>query len=267
MKITSLVLLLLISGCGKKTGEEKERETALANKIKSIAEYKTELHPGASEKEYLSRIVTYNKNGWKTEERTYHPDSSPEGITIHHYDAEGNQVLTIKKNPDSSLVYKTEQTYLKNNQRKEYIFYLPDGNYKYRNSAVYDKEGRMIELLWTRPEGFVSKNKYRYEGKKMVEDSEYNSNGQWQYQWICKYDAGGNLVEKIQYYPGNKVNGKITYEYSGDNLLLKETNYSGESVVFILEYSYDEKKLLKEKTSTFSLGSVASRCRYSYEFY
>lgn len=267
MKIVFLIILIFSAGCAKKTGEEKECETALVNKIKSMAEYKTHVYPDTAEKEYLSYVAMYDKNGLKTEERTYNPDSTVEGITIHYYNAEGNQILTTKRNPDSSLVYKIERTYLKNHLRKDYIFYQPDGSFKYKNSAVYDNEGKMIELQWIRPEGFVSKNKYVYEGKNMVEDSEYGSNEQLQYKWICKYDEAGNLVEKIQYYPDNSVNGKITYEYSDDNLLLKETNYSRESVVYLLEYSYDEKKLLKEKTASSFSGSILSRCQYRYEFY
>lgn len=249
------------------TDEEKEQEIVLKNKIKSITEYKTIFHLGIQEKEIPSHVKTFNIAGFKTNETNYNSDESVEFLISHKYDNNGNIILTTGLGSESNLLFKITRSYDEDNNRKDFVSHLPDGTFKYKNTAAYDKAGRMIELVWYRPDGLKAINKFRYDGRKKIEDAEYDPSGKFQYRWIYKYDGKENLIEATQYAPDNTTNCKINSEYNRDNQILKQISYIGESIQSTTTFEYDKKKLLIFKTEYSATGKIEAKFRYLYEFF
>jgi len=264
-------LLVIFSCCSKikhdRTDEEHERAVARSNKLKSRTEYKIIFRLGIPQKKTVSYEKFYDINGFNIRENAYNPDGSIDFKLLHEYDAAGNLVRIKAWNGDSSVLFTETRSYDDNNNRKELYFYLPDGTYKYRNTATYDDAGRISELKWYWPTGFKSINRYKYDGRNKTSDEEYDSHGDFSYQWRFTYDQQGNLEEAIQYYAGNIMNSKIKYEYNPHNLLTKQVNYFGESIQSTLELRYNERNLLISKTQSGSNNKVTTEYSYEYAFY
>lgn len=270
-KVYLLVIILFISSCShitsNKTDEEKERLVMQKNKVKRITEYQTSFFGALENKEQLSRVKVFDKNGLKIKEEQY-MDGSIDCVISNEYDKEDNLILSIGLNTSGGLVYKETRSYDKDNNRKELVFYLPDGTFKYKNFSVYDKEGKLIERNWYRPDGFKAKNKFTYNGLKKIEDTEYAPDGSFRYKWVYRYDAKDNLTEAVQYYPNDIINAKITYQYNHYNQLVKQTDYFGDSIQDIVTFEYDKKTLLLSvKTEYTPNEKISSRYKYQYEFY
>ncbi len=273
LRINSLKLIILlfcVSSCSSdyksKTEEQMENEMALKYRIRNITEYKTTFQFGNQQNKQISNLKIFDENGMKKKEIGYSLGSI-ENIITFEYDKNGNLLNESGIKKDSSFLFKITRSYYENNLRKELYFYLPDGTYKYRNLATYDKSGRMIELKYYWPDGLKSINKYVYRGHKKTEDTEYSPDGEFRYKWIYKYDNKDNLIEAVQYYPNNIINRKITYEYDLGRLLVKQSNYFGESIQNIFSFAYNDKKLMSSKIETSAGGMISAKFSYQYDFY
>lgn len=268
--IPMIFLLLLISSCSTdhstKTEDQLEHEMVVKHRIKSITDYKVNFDFGVEQKEQMVHIRNFDKNGLKQKETTY-TDGILTSSRTFEYDKNGNLLTVNAIEPDSSFMFKVTMNYYENNLRKEYYFYLPSGAYKYRNLATYDKAGKMIELKYFWPDGLKAINKYKYDGDKKTEDTEYAPDGKFRYNWIYKYNKNDNLIEAIQYYPNNKINGKIINEYNLDDLLIKQTIYLEEFISTVLTFTYNAKKLVSGKIEATPGGRISAKYRYEYEFY
>lgn len=265
-----IILLLCISACssdsGIKTEEQLEQEWTLKYKIKNVTEYKTPFKFGTEENEQLSHFKFFDEKGLKQKEIGY-SNGSIETISLFEYDKNENLLNVKGINSDSGFLFKVTRTYYENNLRKDLYFYLPDGTYKYRNLATYDKAGKMIELKYYWTDGLKAINKYQYRGNKKTEDTEYSPEGEFRYKWIYKYDNRDNLIEALQYYPDSIINSKIIYEYDSGKLLTKQSNHFGESIQTIFLFTYNDKKLLSSKIEISAAGMISAKYRYQYEFY
>ena len=237
------------------------------NKVKSLTENKTIFLLGVEQKSNLNQFIQFDKSGSRVKEIQYKEDGSIDCINTIGYNSDGNLIFKKGINADSSIVYKVTVSYDENKNRKELFFYLPDGTYKYRTISTYDRDGRMTELSWYWPTGFKSKNQYQYIGRRKIKDTEYDPQGKFTYVWEYEYDEKGNVISAKQFYPHNIINGKITYEFNKDNLLIKQVNYFGESIQGILTFEYDNKELLSTKTEYNSKGSVSAKYTYQYVFF
>lgn len=265
-----IALSLIINSCSTdhstKSEEQLEREMVVKYRIKSITDYKIDIDFGVEQKEQMIHVRNFDENGLKQKETTFTNGFLTSSRTFE-YDNNGNLLTVNAIEPDSSIMFKAVMNYYENNLRKEYYFYLPSGAYKYRNLATYDKEGKMTELQYFWPDGLKAVNKYKYEGDRKTEDTEYAPDGKFRYNWIYKYDKKDNLTEAVQYYPDNKLNGKIIYEYDQNNLLVKQTVYVEEFLSTIMGFTYNDKKLLSGKTETTPGGRLSAKYRYEYEYY
>lgn len=250
-----------------KTNEIIGHEIILKNKVKKITEYKSIVHLGIVEKEQIINFKFFNEKGYLIKEKLFSSNGNTESVINYEYNINNNLVQKIGLDSINNLLFKETQSYDKNNNRIELFFYLPDKTYKYRNIAVYDNLGRMIELDWYWPTGLKAINKYKYDGSNKTEDVEYNPEGKFQYNWIYKYDFNNNLTEAIQFYPGKIINSKIVYSYNSENLLIKQVNYFGESIQNVITLNYDCNQLLQEKTEYSSSGRILAKYKYKYEFY
>ncbi len=269
--VTLSALAVCTSACKNenkfKTDEEKEHQLALEHNIKSIKEFKTAFLGDVPQKEIRSHEIFFNEDGNKIKEMDYSSETD-KGLTItYEYDKKENLISSKCLNPDNSIVFKTMRNYYADGNRKDLYFYLPDGTYKYRNTAEYDEKGNMINLKWFWPTGFKAENKYTYNDTKPMENSEYNPEGVFLYKWVYKYDKRDNLIEAIQYYPNNSINSKIDYAYNTKNQLIKQDNIIGEFVQNSLIFEYNNKNLLCTKTEYSTSGIISSKVRFEYEYY
>ena len=86
---------------------------------------------------------------------------------------------------------------------------------------------------------------YTYSPQKKItrEDSYDEVTGVLEYATVFEYDASGHMVVEKQYYPGDKIIGRVNYQWDGNKL--KEYSFfslsgadSGQIVVRV-KYSYD----------------------------
>jgi len=238
---------------------------ALKYKITSITEYRTDIHLGIDQPEHVSQVKVFDSNGFKTKETEYNLAGEIDAILSYSYDSAGNLILVSAVSRDGGLLFRETRSFDANRNRTGLYYYLPDGTYKYRNVATYDKAGRVTELRWYWPaEGLVSTNKYQYAGDKKIEDAEYNQQNELNYRWKYEYDVRGNLTEAAQNSPANIINRKLTYEYNNDNQLVKQTTYYDTALHSDERYEYDQ-DLLKSKTLYNLNGKVTAKFRYEYE--
>ena len=218
-------LSVLVSGCSgqpkPKSGEQKQRELILKNKIKKITECQIAVLLGVKQNEQINDIKFFNDKGLLEKENNY-TNGEVDLIKTFTYDSKDNLVLLTAVSKDSTLMFKETNTYDKNNNKIEHYHYLPDGTFKYKNISSYDTKNRIKELDWYWPIGFVSKNIYSYQGINKITDTEYSANGKETYHWLYKYDSKNNITEAAQYYPGNKLTEKIIYEYNQQSQLIKQ---------------------------------------------
>jgi hypothetical protein len=263
-----ILLLVLFSACNGqrlKTEEEKERDIVLKNQIKSITEHRTNIYLGQKQQEQITQVKSFNKAGLKIHEVDFTSQGDTDLLFTYEYDSNNNLLLATAVNKSNQLMSKAVRTYDKNNNRKELYHYLPDGTYKYRTVSTYDKQGRITELSWYWTTGFKSKNVYAYEGLNKISDTEYSAEGNQAYQWKYKYDSRNNLVEAAQYYPGNILTQKITYEYNATDQLIKQSNYQNDHIEKYITFQYDSRGLLSTKTEYSSSGKPTAIFRYDYE--
>jgi hypothetical protein len=262
-----ILFLVLVSGCAPvktKSAEQKQKELIQRNRIRKITEYYSSVFLGIKQNETTSEIKYYNNKGLLTQEISFSSDGQADLTIIYNYDTHDNLILSMAINKDSLVIFKETTSYDSNNNRKEHYHFLPDGAYKYRNMASYDNKNRMAELAWYWPSGFRSKNVYAYNMFNKISDTEYSELGKTSYQWQYSYDANDNLIEAIQYYPGNILTRKITYEYN-NNKLVKQTNYQGESIEDLTTFDYNSQNLLSVKTEYSASGKITAVSRYSYD--
>jgi len=107
--------LLIFTACKKsshdQTDEEKDRETAFNNHIRSITEYKIVYRFGVAQPEQVSYVKQYDVNGFKVHERAYKPDGSIDFKLYHEYDASGNLIVITALNGDSGILFRETRSY------------------------------------------------------------------------------------------------------------------------------------------------------------
>jgi hypothetical protein len=248
-----------------KTDEEKNREIILANHIATITEYRTNINAGIEEREQAVQVSSYNEKGLKTKEVNYAGDGIIDFVYLYEYDADDRLATITGADKDNRLTSTVKQSYDKNHRLHELYYYLPGGTYKYRNIRTYDAKGRLKELAWYWMTGFKSKNVYDWDGVKKVSDTEYSSIGAKTYEWNYRYDGSGNMIEAVQYYPGNIRTKRTLYEYNRLNQMVKQTNYQGELLINSIAFRYDSRDMLISKTEYSSSGKPIGVTRYVFE--
>lgn len=264
--------LILFSSCSGgdhlQQKDEKEQEAFLlrTHHVKACTEFTTVYLLGRKQAEHPSHYRQFDKQG----NMLYEVNLNSRGDTVctirHSYSEANLRTLSVALNLDGSLLYRETLTYDEKGRREELIFYLPDGTYKYRNVSAYDQQGNLAELSWFWPEGFKAKNTYQYKDGKKISDTETGPQGDFRYKWQFRYDSKGCLAEAVQYYPGEKINTKVTYEYDDRQRLFRQVNYNGESVQMSSEYQYNEKGLKSLRSEYSSNGKLHEVTRYVYEF-
>ena len=270
MGLVFLFLLpFLFSSCThpQKSDDEKQRDRLIRNKIKSITEYKTSFRPNVEENEQISHLKIFNVKGFVVKEISYDENGIAEHIFYNEYDKNDNLTCTTIKNPDSSLFGKEVRSYDEKNNLKEFISFLPDGTQKFRNTYLYDEDGKVIEMDVYWPTDLSAIHKYIYEGKKKLEDIEYSASKKFLGKWNYKYDARGNLLESVQSNADSSVSCKITYLYNRFSQLTSQLTYSGETLQSTLSFVYNNKYLLSAKTESSPSGKIIARFKYQYAFF
>jgi hypothetical protein len=265
--IQILFLILFFSSCldnPVKTEEEKEREMVLQNKISSIRIFKTDVHLSIKENEELNQERTYNEKGYLIRVVDYADKNIIDFVYDYKYDEKNNLTIITGTDKDGNLTSKVVRSYNNQNKLHELYYYLPDGTYKYRNIRSYDKDGRVSELSWYWTTGFKSKNVYAYQGWNKISDTEFDASGHKTYEWRFNYDKRGNVIEAAQYYPGEILTNKTTYEYNNSNKLAKQTNYQGTSLTHSIQFKYNN-NLLSVKTEYSPSGRPTAIYRYEYK--
>ena len=267
--IAIILLMLLAYSCSENSksisDDDKQRLLIKDNKIANITEFKTVYLTGMQQKEQISKKQFFNKDGYKIYEENYKDDGTL-NLTIY-YTYENNRLIVSKGlNADSTLLFNETRSYFENGNRKELIFYLPDGTYKYRNVATYDNNNKMTELAWYWPEGLKAINKFKYDGNRKTEDAEYGPDGKFRYKWKYVYDNKGNLIKSVQYNSTGNENASLAITYNTLNQKVSEESLAGSGLKSKCVYEYNENKLVKTKTELSALNNVSARYRYEYTF-
>lgn len=249
------------------TDDEKEQDTMLKNKVKSITEFTTPMRGSTEEKEYVSKVTTYDENGLRKEMIRYSPEGSIESTSKYEYDKKDNPIVTYTVNADGTSSKET-RSYDKNNNRIDWFHFLKDGSFKVMNKASYDENGRMIELDWYWPSGLKGKCFYIFDGEKLKEQLEKSPEGDLICKWEYKQDADNNIIEEIQYSSdGKTVMNKKSYVYDKNKQLIKKSFILDDSVQNSQSYEYNNTGLLIARSDLSPSGGLYAKYRYEFVFY
>jgi len=135
----------------------------------------------------------------------------------------------------------------------------------------YNKSGKKNQLLDYRNDGSLCiKKYYQYENKQCIENSTtYNPDKTiFQEKVIYKYDVNNNLIEKVRYYPIERLFQRIFYKYNDKNKLIESLIYSYEEtpgkVKWKYYYKYDKNNKLIQELGLHSDNTFAYKVNYIY---
>lgn len=239
------------------------------------------------DKEYLYQRTEYDESGHLLSEETFMADGSLEHKSSYTFDNEGRMIEEILvEEGDIISEHRTMEYDQKGRLLSEKRHYL-DESYD-ESTYTYDAEDRIIEKVTAGSDGeFGSKLIFRYEGKYLVSETEYDIDGDILSSREFEYDEKGNLISESINSPEETFeasheyddNGhrKVSRKYDDQGHLVERHTYTREadSLVAIKEESvtgtelisleYDERGNLLRQETTKEKGDFVSRIIRSYD--
>ena len=202
----------------------------------------------------------YNDDGTLAEERNYSPSGKFQFANLYTYDENGKELLMKNYNAEGLLFIKSEFTYdnrgnlIKETTKNAEDITINVAKWKYdsRNNAIseetfdadmiltrktlflYDSSNHLTEETILHY-GMQVKNTYGYDSLgRVIEECNYNGDGQIDKKVVSIYDENGTIAEEI-YYSGDGVKQKLVkYNNVYDNkrnLLSRTMIENGKEIV------------------------------------
>ncbi|HET8669549.1 MAG TPA: hypothetical protein VFM05_02675 [Candidatus Saccharimonadales bacterium] len=184
---------------------------------------------------WLSRLTTYNRAGYKTEDETFYDSGKrSNGKFIYTYDDKGNLVEEAKYLNGSvtkrAFIYNAQGQLIKE-VRRGGVFHA---------DYTYDSEGRLTEIKGIYGENAVaSRFVFTYDEKgQMIKRQRYG--GGLDFEEIMIYDSQGRITSKANgSNPEDPDYQKVTYSYDTKGNLVEEVGYSNQGREGVNTYRYD----------------------------
>jgi len=182
------------------------------------------------------------------------------------YNNRGNILTEIEYDLDGSIDNKSTYSYDKNNRVLEIIWLNNDGSQD-RWISKYDEHGYLVEDKWYEDDGSLYL-KYQYvndNNGNILSTSCYAADGTLKSKFIKKYDQKNNLLEHKEYNSLGEIilEQQNRYDKSGNRIekIYKRSDFYNMSLS-----SYDDKNNVIEEIDYSSDGKVKEKRTYSYEY-
>ena len=178
---------------------EVERYKSLRVKSVNLFEYSYTIEGEMKENGFLREQIYYDKEGRKTESKTY----------------------------DGDKIYeKTKYVYDKNSIEIRYYWENVIGN-KFKVVHFYNDQGFLIKSLQYNELSLANwKTEYIYNSIGQLIKEIHRYSGEYFYEY--KYDMNGNLTEKTSSPWGGRNKEKTVYTYNDDNLIMEANTFDVE---------------------------------------
>jgi len=167
---------------------------------------------------------------------------------VFKYDANGNMTELSNYKADGKVNSTIRYTYDASGKLIKEETLLGNGTVDLVSAIKTDTKGNKIEQEDVRPMGnvvFNYKYYYKYNAKgQLTERIAYRGNGTFLFKYVFNYDDNGNRIEWIQKGSDTSVVGKVIYKYNEKNNLTEQTEYNGNGSVkanYTYSYEFDKK--------------------------
>jgi len=237
-KIITILSFLLFLGCNNKDYKPKYKDFEnslehenLIGKVKTLEQYKanvTNFETAETGKPIIEFKKEFTITGNISYQEYFNNLGNVEQSVKNEFDNKGYRIKSVSENftqNSKSIGTAKFDTLIKKQVSAHVIF---NDSIDFVAYFKYDKNGNLVEHKSIQNGDTTSNNfKYKYNDKeeillkKQIQNSEYGTN---EYINEFKYDFKGNLIEI-----SNKSDfgeSKLTYEYEGENRIIKTTEYS-----------------------------------------
>jgi hypothetical protein len=260
-----LALLFLSVTCihisGQPVFEDKQKETIIANKIKSITSWDYNFHDDKPEKNgQKTSFNKYDEKGNIIESVTYKLKDTLAHET-YKYDKQGNRIDYTKKRGVKVAYQKVSKFDEKSNLVQESGF---DGTTKFKNDYEYYENGKLNHITYTSDNLIIEKRVFEHDGN-LTNISVYNSAGAVKSYLSLKYNDAGNIIEEITYDLSKKPLDRKVYVYNSNYKVISEVKYRGDVFYYKLTYLYNNKNDLTSIDEENPNESRFQKKQFSYD--
>jgi YD repeat-containing protein len=228
---------------------------------------RTEDYYGGFDGKIYKNVYNYDKFGRKikAETRNFRGDTITASRTYEYDDT--CLVSEIRNGPNNTNISVTRYFY---NKKHQLISKIDSGQYEIKYTYEYDEWGNLVMTAEENPLEPVHRNKrdIKYDDAgRIMTVTNYGSEGTVNMVEHNKYDDRGNVIEKLNTWPGRSLNQRLLYSYDSLNRVTKFLEYENGKEMFNTSYVYNESGLLTEKRNYDPYGKLGSVYRYVYEYY
>lgn len=176
------------------------------------------------------KVKIYDSQGRAVFSPVRNKDGKIDGTFVYEYNDEGACVVEKLYGPDGILVYKDVSGGKNEGVSKTLYETQFDGknNFSGYTETLLDDKGGVLEKVQCSYNGVVE-GKYYYEyddAGRVTRENRYTTYGELSVYTDYKYDAFGNVIEKIQRDPSGKEVLRDVMTYDGENRILREEHYT-----------------------------------------
>jgi hypothetical protein len=228
---------------------------------------RTEDYYGGFDGKIYKNVYNYDKFGRKikAELKPFRGDTIAASSDYEYNDT--CLVSETRKGKNDVIISVTRYFY---NKKHLLISKTDSGKYEIKYSYEYDEWGNLVLTTEKNPTEPVHRNKrdIKYDDAgRIMTVTKYDSEGTVDMIENKKYDYRGNVIEKLNTWPGRSLNQRLLYSYDSLNRVTKFLEYENGKEMFNTSYVYNESGLLIEKRNYDPYGKLGSVYRYVYEYY
>lgn len=242
-----LIIVLLVTSCDRVNKEEKNDMDIfnLEGKVKIL-----------------------NETSWKVSQVKGIITKGERATMLYSYsfNPKGNLTENGTFWVNGNLFEKETFDYDKNGRNIKKCRYDSSGNLTTKWICNYDNDGNLMEdtLFWNTKQ-FISRNLYKYEKSKKIEEKYISATGEVIRITLYKYDKNGNQIESITIYPKENKERKTLFKYNSQGKPIEENRYNVNGALKIkLTLKYDNLNNLIEKYCQALDGSFNSKSTFLY---
>lgn len=192
------------------------------------------------------KTILFNENGYVTKELLYDPGGSLSQVGFREYDANGNKMKVVFRNPRGAVLSWRKYQYDETGCLLQCVSFEARAPVtKQRCCPVYDQSGNKVEEVWCDEDGTPSR-KYVYQyypagaiAKQVM--YKYADDGSIEEKWDSIYNEQGNIVETICFDDrGRTIAGPTKYRYNDDGVEIEGVTFSLKGNLYsTTSYFYD----------------------------
>lgn len=204
----------------------------------------TETHDEAGKVEQ-KWVNVYDREMNRSEKKWLSSDGSADKVFKYSFDKKGNMIEERGYSRTGELTERRESRYDEPGNEVERVNYSADGAVKSTGKFVYDSLECLVKASWT------------------FSDNTFENT-----ITVNRYDAGKNLIDRVDYDHEKKIKSRIFTRRNAKGLIIEESFYGpGGQFEGLMTRRYDENGILSEKMKFNSNRRPERVYRYTYDLY